>query len=61
MVLERGDGDAKDQVYRPLPEVVLERIDQGFLEETISGEHFAKYFMANAEDGKIEEMIAARL
>ena len=44
-----------------MPEVVLERIDQGFLEETISGEHFAKYFMANAEDGKIEEMIAARL
>ncbi|MGX5271529.1 RpiB/LacA/LacB family sugar-phosphate isomerase [Bifidobacterium polysaccharolyticum] len=52
--------DVKNQVYRPLPEV-LERIDQGFLKETISGEHFAEYFMANAEDGKIKEMIAARL
>lgn len=50
----------KEQIYRPLPEV-LERIDQDFLKETMAGEHFAEYFMANAEEGEVKEMIAALL
>lgn len=50
----------KAQVYRPLTEV-LDRLDPDFVKETIAGEHFAEYFMANAQDGPIKDHIAALL
>ena len=42
--------------YRPLIDI-LHDIDQDFLKETISGEHFAEYFYPACQD----EQIAAYL
>ncbi|AND79354.1 RpiB/LacA/LacB family sugar-phosphate isomerase [Streptococcus pantholopis] len=42
----------KQITYRDLL-AILKDIDQDFLKETISGEHFKEYFFANAEPSKI--------
>ena len=42
----------KTVTHRPLIEI-LKEIDQEFLKETISGEHFAEYFYPNCQDDEI--------
>lgn len=42
----------KAVTYRPLIQV-LKELDQTFLKETISGEHFAEYFYPNCRDSEI--------
>lgn len=50
----------KERIYRPLPEV-LRSIDPGFLKGAIAGERFREYFMANAEDGEVKDIISSLL
>lgn len=49
--------NVKDQICKPMPQL-LRDIDQDLLKGAIAGEHFKEYFMANAEDGEIKEIIA---
>lgn len=49
-------GELKAMTYRPLLEV-LKEIDQDFLKETISGEHFQHYFFANAESSDLVDYL----
>lgn len=48
--------ELKAVTYRSLLEV-LKEIDQDFLKETISGEHFQHYFFANAEPSDLVDYL----
>lgn len=50
----------KSTLYKPMPQI-LHELDEEFVKNTISGKHFEEYFLANAQDGQIRDIIAAML
>ncbi|HHS2888499.1 TPA: 5-dehydro-4-deoxy-D-glucuronate isomerase DhuI, partial [Streptococcus agalactiae] len=52
--------EIKQITYRDLLSV-LKEIDQDFLKETISGEHFQEYFFANCQNQNIADYLKSVL